>query len=197
VDRPGASQALLLVGVRSGAPGACDAVATDAVRWLLESRVNRRLRAEDGVAYGAGARLVENDQGSALVLRVNVDGASTARSLATVLEAAATLAREKPDPAAAARARWQLARRFAFRFDRVSDSADALEEAALREREDDAWELWPSSIAALTPARIQGAAQALGIGREVVVVVGDAAALEAPLRAAGFAVEKDGAQPRL
>jgi zinc protease len=47
----------------------------------------------------------------------------------------------------------------------------------------------PASIAALDPARIQAAAAALAIGKDAVVVAGDAKLLRPLFEKAGYAVE--------
>jgi zinc protease len=188
IERKGASQALVAVGFRLPPLAARDAPAHDALRWLLESRLNQRLRVEEGVSYGVSTSLVEHRQGAALLVAAAVDAEAAPRALRTVLRAAADLAKEPLHGASAARARWMVARAFATRFDTVDDVADALETIALHFLPPDHFDRLPASIASLDPARIQAAALTLSVGREVVVVSGDRS-VSAALAAAGVPAE--------
>lgn len=189
VHRAGATQALVATGVRAPTLAARDVSATDAVRWLARSRLQQRLRVEEGVSYGVAASVVEHEQAAALVFAAAVEPDAAARSLKALLDAPARIAAEPPAAASAGRARWQVARAFAFAFDTVGEAADALVTQARFDLPPDHWERQPEAIGALTSERIQAAAAALAVGKESVVVIGDAAVLEPQLRAAGFVPE--------
>jgi zinc protease len=188
VHRPGATQALLIVGLRAPESRRRDLAGYDAARWLLTSRLNRRLRVEEGTSYGVASFTLDYERAAALVVTASVDANDAARSLHTVLDGAASLRDDPVEPAAVARAAWVLTREFSFRFDSVASAAAALERIAVDERSPHAWEDQPRSIAALTPERISATARELGVGRESIVVLANAATVVPPLRRAGFMV---------
>ncbi|BDG03786.1 M16 family metallopeptidase [Anaeromyxobacter oryzae] len=188
VDRPGATQAVVVAALRAPPAAGRDAAATNALAAWLARRLDRILR-EGGVSSGLSIRIDDHERGAALIARTAVAPDVAARTIRTILDAARALADAPLSPADAARARFQVARAFAFRFDTVDGAATALATAAVLDLPSDHWDAQPASIATLSPERIQEAAAALGIGREVILVVGDAASLRPQLEAAGFAVE--------
>lgn len=189
VERRGASQALLWVGVRAPTRSACDEPALDAVEWLVGSRLQQHLRVEQGVSYGVHVTRLERGRAAAVTVSAAVDREAGARSLGRVLSTLRTLGESPVSRATAAWAAWQVARDYGFRFDTVAGATDALEELALERRPADWFEKQPESIAGLDPERIQAAARSLALGREAVVVLGDREALEPQLRKAGYQVE--------
>jgi zinc protease len=189
LHRPGASQALVAVGLRTPPLGLADEPAQAAALWLVESRLERRLRVEEGVTYGVSASQLDWQRSGAFVLAASVERSAAATSASAMLRAIAEIAAGPAPAASVARARWQVARDFSFRFDTVAARARAYTEAALHGWTQDHYEKLPASIAALDAARIQAAAKALGVGREVVVVVGDKEALLPLLRKAGLEPE--------
>lgn len=189
VERAGASQALLLVGFRAAPRASRDTAAHGAVEWLLRSRLEQRLRVEQGVSYGVHLFSHEQARGAALVVETAVERQAAARALGQVLAAARGLADSPVTPAIAGWAAWRVARAQTHRFDTVRGTAGALEELTLDGRPADGFETLPDSIATLDSQRIQAAARGLATGREIAVVVGDRAALEPQLAAAGYRVE--------
>ncbi len=189
VDRPGASQAVVTVGLRAPPVARRDGPAHEALRWLLRSRLTRRLRVEEGVSYGVHVFEIDHREASALVVSAAVDRQAAGRGLAYALESVRVLAGQPVPAARAARARWQVARSFAFRFDTVAENVAALDRMAVYGLPPDHYEGQPASIASLDAGRIQAAAGSLSVGREVAVIQGDAATLLPQLRAAGFEVE--------
>jgi len=189
IDRPGATQALLSVGYRAPVCAGRDEPALEAIRWLLRSRLNRRIRIEEGVSYGVQVYGIERREAAALVATTAVDQGAAASSLGTMLEAARSLAAKPVDARAAARARWQVAREYAFEFDTVGNVTPAFEKVAWLGLAPDYFERMPPSIATLGPERIQAMARTLTVGREAVVIVGDGRALEPQLLKAGFEPE--------
>ncbi|HEY6104844.1 MAG TPA: insulinase family protein, partial [Anaeromyxobacteraceae bacterium] len=188
VERAGASQAVLLVGFRTPPRASRDAAAHGAVEWLLRSRLQERLVMEQGVSYGVLVHVEEQARGAALVVETAVERPAAARSLGQILDTARGLAESPVTPAIAGWAAWQVARGHALRFDAVRGTAGALEEMLLDARPQDHFETLGDSIASLDPQRIRAAARAMGVGREAAVVVGDRAALEPQLAAAGYQV---------
>lgn len=161
----------------------------------MESRLQQRLRVEQGVSYGVQVTRLDRKRAAAVLVSAAVDRAAAAASLGTVLSTLRGLG-ESPVPLPTASwAAWQVARRYGFRFDTVAGAADALEELALEGRPPDWFERLPGSIAGLDPERLQAAARSLALGREAVVAVGDRGLLEPQLRRAGYQVEVLAAAP--
>ena len=61
---------------------------------------------------------------------------------------------------------------------------------AIRGRPAGYWEAFPASLATVDPARVQAAARDLAIGREAVVITGDASRLRPRLEKAGYTVNR-------
>jgi zinc protease len=188
-DRPGATQAAIAVGLRLPAGAERDAAALEAVRWQLRFAIQQRLRVQEGVTYGVQVEPIRLALAEAVIVTTSVEQAAGGHALQRILESVQGLAGQPLAAAAAARARWQVARDYAFQFDTVRDVQDRLEESALFRLPPDHWERLATSIASLTAERIQAAARSLGPGNEVVVVVGDQNALLPQLKAAGYQVE--------
>jgi zinc protease len=130
-----------------------------------------------------------------LALSLAVSDAALVPSLRAILD---TLAATAAGPAPALeiqRARWQVARGLTLGFDTVRSSASELADLSLRGRPPDYWERFPASLATVDPARVQAAAGALALGREAIVITGDAARLRPALEAAGFRVDRVDAAP--
>ncbi|MFO0584894.1 MAG: insulinase family protein [Anaeromyxobacter sp.] len=189
VDRRGASQAVIAVGLRAPPWPARDRAAADAAVWLAENRLMQRLRIAEGVTYGAHVGLLDQRGAGALLVSTAVAREAAARSLGTTLATLETLARAEVTPNEAGRARWQVARGYATAFDTVGGSAAALVEAAQFGAEPAEVDAQAERIATLDAARIQKAMAALPVGQESIVVLGDAETLRPQLEAAGFSPE--------
>jgi zinc protease len=187
VDRPGATQAVIGLALRVPPLAARDRAATDAVAWLAENRLMQRLRVEQGVTYGARVFLLDPLKAGALIVFAAVDRAAASSSLTTLLATHRGLAQGGVTPAEAGRARWQVARRYASAFDTVGEAIEALQGAAEHGLPPESWDAEAGSIAALDAARIKAAAALMPVGKESVVVLGDASLLGPQLTAAGFA----------
>lgn len=190
VDQPGTTQPLIQVGVASPAPGLRDEAARATLAAILSWSLERQLRVENGVTYGASARWLPVGGADPLVVAAAVAEPATAASLGAILEGVARAASSLPPPVEVDRARWQVARRLAGGFGTVRTCAQELADMALRGRPPAFWETFPASLDAVDPGRVQAAARALAIGREAVVIVGDAARLRPLLEAAGFKVDR-------
>jgi zinc protease len=190
VDRPGASQALVVVGLRTPPREAADEPAIDAVRWLVGARLDRQLRRAEGASYGVAVGGVEHARGAAVLAAAAVPPEAAGHAADALLGTFAALASDGPGEEDAARARFHVAREFGYAFDGIAGAAAALTTLAVYDLPPDHFERQPASIAALDPGRIRKAAASLAIGREVVVVVGDAGVVSPRLEAAGLVVER-------
>ena len=195
VDQPGATQPLLQVGVASPQQGERDGAARDTLASLLSWTLQRHLRMENGVTYGISARWMELEPVDPLLVEMAVADAALVPSLRAVLAALADAAAKPAAPLDVQRARWKVARGLTLGFDTVRASASELADMAIRKRPPDYWERFPDSLASVDPARVQRAAKALGVGKEVVVIVGDASRLRPVLEKAGFQVDRVVASP--
>lgn len=185
VDRPGARQTLVLAGMRLPPLAERDAPATEALAWRLRHALERMLRVDAGVSYGVAVQTIDHPAAAALVVATSVDARATAATLERTLATIDALSQHPLAKADVDRVRWQLARELALGFDTVGRAAAALETSAVNGLPPDAWEREAASTATVSAERILAVARA-AVGHEVVVIVGDAAALAPQLRAAAF-----------
>ncbi len=190
VDQPGATQPLLQVGLTSPARSARDDAARETLSTYLSWTLQRHLRMESGVTYGISARWLELGTADPLSLSLAVADGALVPSLRAILDTLATTAASPAPVLEIQRARWQVARELTLAFDTVRTSAAELADMAVRGRPADYWERFPASLATVDPARVQAAAKALAVGREAIVITGDAARLRPLLEAAGFKVDR-------
>jgi zinc protease len=190
VDQPGAVQPLLRVGIASPRGEGRDGPALDTLATYLSWHLQHRLRFENGVTYGARAGWSDPQAGGALEIDLAVSSTATPAALRTILDAVQLAAEGRVPENDLLRARWQVARRMALGFDTVRSSAAELGRMASQGLPPDYWERYPASLEGVDAARVQAAARALAIGKEAIVVVGDAARLRPALEAAGFHVDK-------
>lgn len=122
------------------------------------------------------------------------DAAILPRAVAEVLSQVATLAEAGPPAVELDVVRWDVARRTAYELDTPAEAVEGLTLLATRGLPPDAWERFPADLAAVGPAQVRDAARSLAVGREAVLVVGDATALGPGLRQAGLEWEA-GAPP--
>ncbi|MGC4000031.1 MAG: insulinase family protein [Anaeromyxobacter sp.] len=189
LDRPGASQALFYLGVRAPPPRERDEAAGAALRWTLDTRLNTRLRVEEGVSYGFHSAWEDLPSAGALVIALAVDRDAAATSLTTILDATRDLAAKPLELPQLAAARHVVAREYAFRYDTVGGVSEALTDAARYGRAPGYEDDLAASIAGLTAERVQATAGTLALGKEAIVVMGDAATVRPQLEKAGFTVE--------
>jgi predicted Zn-dependent peptidase len=86
-------------------------------------------------------------------------------------------------------ARWEAARALAFRFESADQARAALQWLAVHGDPPDALEHLATQLAAVDGAAVQGALAEAAVGREGIVVGGDAAVIEPALRALGLEPE--------
>jgi len=186
--RAGWTTAELLVGVRAPPRAERDEPAFRALSWQLSKTLNDRLRIARADTYGVEVQLLERSMGSTLLLSTVVPAGRTVSTLAEVLGDLAALS-EPLDEASLARARWQVARQFAFGFGTTARNRDRLGELAVHGLPADEWDTYLTRTASLTPDRLVAQARALGLEKEIVLVVGNAAELVPALKARGIEVE--------
>lgn len=195
VDKPGASQAVLHVGLRLPVLSAEQDAAARALTWGFQRQLERTLREARGVTYGVSVSHDVRPAAASLVVRTAVEAPAAARALETVLAELGTLEELGWSAEQTDRARWQVAREYDLRFATVDALASSLAEAAVRQHAPDYFERYPAAIAALSPASLQGLVAQLNLGKETVVVMGDAATLVPQLTQAGYRVERAAAAP--
>jgi zinc protease len=189
VDRPGASQADVRIGLRWPLLDAGQVATADVLTGLLQEQLRHHLREQLGLTYGVQVELDERPLATALRIRTAVDTKTAAGALEQILAELGSLEGTPLPHNVVERARWQVARGYDLRFRTTASVVSRFMELASLGRPLDSWEKYPEHLAAVTPASMQALAQQLSLGREVVVITGDAASLEPQLTAAGFPVE--------
>jgi predicted Zn-dependent peptidase len=165
-----------------------DRAAEEAFRWRVETTLNQSLRVAGGVTYGVVVKRLDHRAGAALVIETAVDAGATGQAVSRILAMLDAFAAGPPPTRVAERARWQVARSFAFQFDTVGETAAAIQELALLNLPPDHFERLGESLVTLGPERLHAAARAM-VGREVVVVVGDAGVIRKQLKSEAFEPE--------
>ncbi len=188
VDQPGSRLAELRVGLRAPPATVRDGAAGDAVARRLGQTLQETLRVAAGTTYGVHARFTELPLASTLFLETAVDASVAGEALVRLLAGVEGLAQVPLPEEAVAQVRWLLARDFSMQFDTTSQVTGALATSAAQGLPPDHWERHAASIVSLTSARIQGLARSL-LGREVILVVGDARVVGPQLQDAGFDAE--------
>ena len=193
LDRPGSVQSELRIGRlgRSRLDPLFHAalVHAEILGGLFGSRLNRVLREEKGYTYGAAAGFEFRRGRGPFTARTAVESSVTAAAL---MEARTQLASLATDPATEEEldaARQYLRGTFPLRFgtpNAVAGAVVALVANGLAVEEMDQFQ---SSVEAVQPHAVAQVAEELAAERERIVVVGDAASIEASLRSAGFSVE--------
>ncbi|WP_041453265.1 M16 family metallopeptidase [Anaeromyxobacter dehalogenans] len=185
VDRPGWRVAEVLVGVRVPPRGARDEAAFRTLSWRLQHVLTARLREGEGLTYRVSLSMLEQSLGSALVLSTAVDRARAGEALAAVLAELAASARPL-DPEALARARWRAVRRAGRALGTSWRNALRLTEMFVHGLPPDEWDTFAARAAALDARALVAEAGRWALGREAIVVVGDAAVIAPALEAAGL-----------
>jgi len=188
VDRPGWETAELVVGVRAPLRSDRDEPAFRANLWRLDSGLNGRLRLSQPLTYGVSVDVLDRTLGPSLLLRTVVARERAASTVAELLGSLAALT-EPLDDGTLARARWQVALAVSTGFGTSKRNATRLEELFVHGLADDEWNTFAARTASLTSARITAEAGKLATGTEVIVLVGDAAAIGPALRSRGFTPE--------
>jgi zinc protease len=181
VDAPGTTTAQVHLAVRLPPRAEADDAAERVLATALELRLMRGL--------GPRARGQASVEGlleePALEAQLLVERDAAAAAAKDALDAVGALASRPLDAVEANLVRWATARDEAFRFDTVYGAVDAAQLLFVRGQPLDAWDALPASLASVDASRIQAAARASAVGREVLVVTGDAASIGPALDRAG------------
>ncbi len=190
VDKPGAAQSQIRIGLVGVPRSTADYIALDVLNTVLggsfTSRLNTNLREVHGYSYGAGSRFDMRRAAGPFFATAGVQTDKTAEALKEFfVELNAILT---PVPAdELARFKSYAALSFAGEFETSSQLAGKLEEIAVYGLDDDVYSKYVGAVQAVTAADLTRVAkQYLLLDRMAVVIVGDRAAIEAPIRATGL-----------
>lgn len=191
VDKPGAAQTEVRVGRVAAARGAEAYYPLTVLNTVLggsfTSRLNAKLREEKGYTYGAGSffemrRAPGPFEATAAVATPVTDSA--------VVDFVREIDRMHEEPVPAdelSRAKNYLALRLPQRFESLDDVVQRLAEVALYGIPLDFWEGYVDGVQAVdAPALLTAAEGMLGTARMAIVVAGDRAVIEEPLKALGL-----------
>lgn len=196
VDRPGAVQTALALAElkpKRSEPGfEKRELVTTLFGGLFTSRLNLNLREEHAYTYGAHAQNLATDAWGALYLSTSVRTDVTADALKEALKELSLLKEPKlGKPLTAAevsRARADLVQSVGARLEYGARLGNTLAELWVHGLPLDYYQRYPALLSAETPDSLAPTAASLDIDHLVVVVVGDRAQIEAPLKALGYEV---------
>ena len=186
IDRPGAPQSELRVGAAGPARHTPDyfplLVGNTVLGGAFTSRLNMRLREEKAYTYGAASRFAFRAGGGPFVAATAVLTAATADALNDVVCEIARLGREPVGAEELERAQSYLVLGLPRTFETTGDIAEHVSEMALYDLGRDFFDRYGARVRAVSAEQVM-AAMARWLPREqlVVVIVGDAAAIEPEL----------------
>ncbi len=190
VDKPGAAQSQIRIGLVGVPRSTPDYIALDVLNTILggsfTSRLNQNLREKNGYTYGATSRFDMRRSAGPFVAGAGVQSDKTAEALKEFFnELNGILA---PVPAAELeKSKSYLALSFGGEFETTSQLAAKLEEMAVYGLTDDVFTKYVAEVRAVTSADLtRVATQYLLLDRMAVVIVGDRAKIEAGIRATGL-----------
>ncbi len=190
VDKPGAAQSQIRIGLVGVPRSTPDYIALDVLNTILggsfTSRLNSNLREKHGYSYGAMSRFDMRRAAGPFFATAGVQTDKTAEALKEFfIELNAILT---PVPAdELARFKNYAALSFAGEFETNSQLAAKLGELAIYGLPDDVFANYVGAVQRVTSADLTRVAkQYLLLDRMAVVIVGDRAAIEAPVRATGL-----------
>lgn len=194
VDRPGAAQSELRVGHVGPARSTPDYHALVVLNAVLggqfTSRINRRLREEKGITYGAHTSFDFRRLAGSFSCDTSVQSDATADAVSDVLQEFERVGREAVAEEELAAARASLTRGYVRNFETVGQIARAAAQLAIYELPDDTFDRFVPAIEAVGRDDVQAAASTcVRPDDATVVVVGDAASCLAPLERIGRPVE--------
>ncbi len=190
VDKPGAAQSQIRIGLVGVARSTTDYIALDVLNTILggsfTSRLNQNLREKNGYSYGASSRFDMRRAAGPFQAGAGVQADKTAEALKeffTELSGILT-----PIPAdELEKAKNYAALSYGGEFETTGQLAAKLEEMAVYGLPDDVFSTYVGAVQAVSAAElVRVAKQYLLLDRMAVVVVGDRAKIEAGIRAAGL-----------
>ena len=187
VDKPGAAQSQIRIGLVGVPRSTPDYVALDVWNTILggsfTSRLNNNLREKHGYAYGASSRFDMRRAAGPFQAGAGVQTDKTAEALKEFfIELNRML---QPIPAdELEKAKNYAALSFPGEFETTGQLAVKLEELAIYDLPEDIFTKYVDDVQKTTPADMARVAKTyLLMDRLVVVIVGDRATIEAPVRA--------------
>lgn len=190
IDRPGAPQSQIRIGSIGVARSTPDYFTLQVLNTVLggsfTSRLNLNLRERRGYTYGAGSVFDMRRAPGPFSASAGVQTDKTAESLTEFFNELTAIL--EPVPAdELERAKNYVALRFPGGFETTGDIARRLEEAVIYDLPEEYFSQYVQRIQAVTSADVQRAARRyIQPDRMAVVVVGDLATIEKPVRALGL-----------
>jgi predicted Zn-dependent peptidase len=187
VDKPGAAQSQIRVGLVGVPRSTADYIALDVLNTMLggsfTSRLNQNLREKNGYSYGARSVFDMRRAAGPFFAAAGVQTDKTAPALREFFNELEGML--KPIPAdELQKAKSYAALSFAREFETTGQLAAKLEEIATYGLPDDVFSKYVPAVQAITAADLTRVAkQYLLLDRMAVVIVGDRASIEAPVRA--------------
>ena len=191
VDRPGAPQSELRIG-HVGAPRRIEdyhalQVTNALLGGLFNSRLNMLLREERGYTYGVHSGFDLRRAAGPFAVRCAVESDVTAAAVADIMAELGRIADDPVEDDELTAARDYLVGVFPLRFETSAQVAGALSGLVVHGLPDDELDRYRPGVAAVTADDVRAAAAAhIDPTRASIVIVGDVAKFEAPLREAGY-----------
>jgi predicted Zn-dependent peptidase len=193
VDRPGAPQSELRIGHVGPSRATPDyhalVVLNAVVGGQFTSRINRRLREEKGVTYGARTSFDFRRLAGSFSCDTSVQANATAEAVADVLAEFSAIGQELVSADELIAARASLTRGYVRSFETAGQVARAAIQLAVHGLPDDTFDRFVPAVESIAQPDVRrAAAMCVRPDEATVVVVGDAASCLAPLQALGRTV---------
>ncbi len=178
VDRPGAPQSEIRIG-HVGTPRRIDdfhalSVTNALLGGLFNSRLNRLLREERGYTYGVNSSFEMRRAAGPFAVRCAVESDVTAAAIADIMAELSRIREAPVEDDELRAARDYLVGVFPLRFETSAQVAGALAGLVIQELPDDELDRYRPTIASVSAADVQAAAQAhIDPAAASIVVVGD------------------------
>lgn len=204
VDRPGSTQTVFHVTLPGEESDEGDRAPLDVASVIMggsfTSRLNRRLREELGYTYGARMGVGRMQHGGIVQVTSNIRGDATADALKEVRGLLDSAATDGFSEAEVARGRAQVISRTVDQAETRAGLQRMLLGEIIDGRPPSAIGAYVASVDAIGKAPVDAAGDGMAFDDALVVLVGDKAAIEGPLKEAGFTewteVSADGADVR-
>ena len=190
VDKPGAAQSQIRIGLVGVPRSTPDYIALEVLNTILggsfTSRLNQNLREKNGYSYGASSRFDMRRSAGPFQAGAGVQTDKTAPALKEFFNELNGML--TPVPADELdKSKNYAALSFAGEFETTGQLAAKLEQIAVYDLPDDVFTKYVGAVQAVTAAELTRVArQFLLVDRMAVVIVGDRTKIEAPIRALGL-----------
>lgn len=202
VDRPGATQSLIMAGLPAAARNAPDYPAFEVLNSVVGgnfiSRLNLNLREDKHWAYVARSMLTGARNGGAFMIEAPVQTDKTAPAIQEILKELRALQEQRPPTASEIQfARESLTLSLAGKNETLSDWANTYSEILTNDLPDDHVKSYVTQLAALSPPQLTAAAAKLLRSEALTwLIQGDLAKIEVGVRAlqlgAVLVIDRDG-----